>query len=140
MTEIIRPAQPGDETELTAMIHELAKFERASADCTDAQVMPSSSDIAANVSQLSIAAQAIRQPSWLPEMNSAKADRCPMIEVLDCSPESTCAVRTGAGGASPARRTPRTRLRGVPGKDIASSGAETSRIHSATKTGSCGAS
>ena len=34
MTEIIRPAQPGDETELTAMIHELAEFERASADCT----------------------------------------------------------------------------------------------------------
>ena len=33
MTEIIRPAQPGDETELTKMIHELAEFERAGADC-----------------------------------------------------------------------------------------------------------
>ena len=31
MTEIIRRAQPGDEAELTAMIHELAEFERASA-------------------------------------------------------------------------------------------------------------
>ena len=34
MTEIIRPVKPGDEAELTAMIHELAEFERASADCT----------------------------------------------------------------------------------------------------------
>jgi GNAT superfamily N-acetyltransferase len=34
VTEIIRQARPGDETELTAMIHELAEFERASADCT----------------------------------------------------------------------------------------------------------
>jgi ribosomal protein S18 acetylase RimI-like enzyme len=34
VTEIIRPAQPGDEVELTAMIRELAEFERASADCT----------------------------------------------------------------------------------------------------------
>ena len=34
MTELIRPARPGDETELTAMIHELAEFERASAECT----------------------------------------------------------------------------------------------------------
>ncbi len=34
MSEIIRPARPGDETELAAMIHELAEFERASADCT----------------------------------------------------------------------------------------------------------
>ena len=34
MTEIIRRARPGDETELTAMIHELAGFERASAECT----------------------------------------------------------------------------------------------------------
>ena len=33
MTEVIRPANPGDEAELTAMIHELAEFERASADC-----------------------------------------------------------------------------------------------------------
>ena len=34
MTEIIRPAQPGDEAELTAMIHELAEFERAGDQCT----------------------------------------------------------------------------------------------------------
>jgi GNAT superfamily N-acetyltransferase len=34
MTEIIRPAQPGDEKELTAMIHELAEFEQASDECT----------------------------------------------------------------------------------------------------------
>jgi GNAT superfamily N-acetyltransferase len=34
MSEVIRPAEPGDETELTAMIHELAEFERAGADCT----------------------------------------------------------------------------------------------------------
>src|SRR4029079_7288456 len=33
MSEAIRPAQPGDETELTKMIHELAEFERAGADC-----------------------------------------------------------------------------------------------------------
>lgn len=31
---IIRRAVPGDETELTAMIHELAEFERASQECT----------------------------------------------------------------------------------------------------------
>ena len=31
---IIRRAVPGDETELTAMIHELAEFERASDECT----------------------------------------------------------------------------------------------------------
>ncbi len=31
---IIRRAEPGDEVELTAMIHELAEFERASHDCT----------------------------------------------------------------------------------------------------------
>jgi GNAT superfamily N-acetyltransferase len=31
---IIRPAEPGDETELTAMIHELAEFERAGEECT----------------------------------------------------------------------------------------------------------
>jgi GNAT superfamily N-acetyltransferase len=30
----IRRARPGDETELTAMIHELAEFERAGGDCT----------------------------------------------------------------------------------------------------------
>ena len=30
----IRPVRPGDEAELTAMIHELAEFERASAECT----------------------------------------------------------------------------------------------------------
>ncbi|BBX04126.1 GNAT family N-acetyltransferase [Mycolicibacterium moriokaense] len=34
MTELIRPARPGDETELTAMIHELAAFEHAADDCT----------------------------------------------------------------------------------------------------------
>ncbi len=34
MSELIRPVRPGDETELTAMIHELAAFERASAECT----------------------------------------------------------------------------------------------------------
>lgn len=34
MNEIIRPARPGDEVELTAMIHELADFERAARDCT----------------------------------------------------------------------------------------------------------
>jgi GNAT superfamily N-acetyltransferase len=33
MSEIIRRAKPGDETELTAMIHELAEFERATANC-----------------------------------------------------------------------------------------------------------
>jgi GNAT superfamily N-acetyltransferase len=32
--ETIRPARPGDEAELTAMIHELAEFERAARDCT----------------------------------------------------------------------------------------------------------
>ena len=34
MTESIRRAQPGDEVELTAMIHELAGFERAPELCT----------------------------------------------------------------------------------------------------------
>jgi hypothetical protein len=34
MTEHIRRARPGDETELTAMIHELAEFERAGHECT----------------------------------------------------------------------------------------------------------
>ena len=34
MSEIIRQVQPGDETELTAMIHELAEFEHATANCT----------------------------------------------------------------------------------------------------------
>jgi GNAT superfamily N-acetyltransferase len=34
MTEYIRLALPGDERELTAMIHELAEFERASTECT----------------------------------------------------------------------------------------------------------
>jgi GNAT superfamily N-acetyltransferase len=32
--ETIRPARPGDEAELTTMIHELAEFERAARDCT----------------------------------------------------------------------------------------------------------
>jgi GNAT superfamily N-acetyltransferase len=31
---IIRRVQPGDEAELTAMVHELAEFERAADDCT----------------------------------------------------------------------------------------------------------
>jgi GNAT superfamily N-acetyltransferase len=34
MTTEIRPVRPGDEAELTAMIHELAEFERASDECT----------------------------------------------------------------------------------------------------------
>jgi GNAT superfamily N-acetyltransferase len=34
MSELIRRVRPGDEAELTAMIHELAAFERASDECT----------------------------------------------------------------------------------------------------------
>lgn len=34
MSEVIRRVRPGDETELTAMIHELAAFERAAERCT----------------------------------------------------------------------------------------------------------
>ncbi len=34
MTETIRRARPGDETELTSMVHELAAFESASEECT----------------------------------------------------------------------------------------------------------
>jgi GNAT superfamily N-acetyltransferase len=34
MTETIRRARPGDEAELTALIHELAAFERAAEHCT----------------------------------------------------------------------------------------------------------
>jgi GNAT superfamily N-acetyltransferase len=34
MTQDIRRAKPGDETIITAMIHELAEFERAAAECT----------------------------------------------------------------------------------------------------------
>ena len=34
MSEVIRRVRPGDEAELTAMIHELAEFERASDECT----------------------------------------------------------------------------------------------------------
>ena len=34
MSEIIRAVRPGDEAELTAMIHELAEFEHAAAECT----------------------------------------------------------------------------------------------------------
>jgi GNAT superfamily N-acetyltransferase len=34
MTVNIRRVEPGDEVELTAMVHELAAFERASAECT----------------------------------------------------------------------------------------------------------
>ena len=34
MTQQIRPVRPGDEVELTAMIQELAEFERAADECT----------------------------------------------------------------------------------------------------------
>lgn len=34
MTQTIRRARPGDETEIVAMIRELAEFEKASEDCT----------------------------------------------------------------------------------------------------------
>ena len=34
MTELIRLVRPGDEAELTAMIHELAEFEHAADECT----------------------------------------------------------------------------------------------------------
>ena len=34
MTVTIRPVQPGDEVEITAMIHELAAFEKAADQCT----------------------------------------------------------------------------------------------------------
>ena len=34
MSALIRTARPGDEVELTAMIRELAEFERATAECT----------------------------------------------------------------------------------------------------------
>ena len=34
MSETIRAARPGDEAELTAMIHELAEFEHAAHECT----------------------------------------------------------------------------------------------------------
>ncbi len=34
MSGLIRAVRPGDEVELTAMIHELAEFESATADCT----------------------------------------------------------------------------------------------------------
>jgi GNAT superfamily N-acetyltransferase len=34
MSETIRVVKPGDETELVAMIHELAEFEHASSECT----------------------------------------------------------------------------------------------------------
>lgn len=34
MTEHIRRAEPGDAADITAMIHELAEFERAAGDCT----------------------------------------------------------------------------------------------------------
>ncbi|MGE0781880.1 N-acetyltransferase family protein [Mycolicibacterium sp.] len=37
MNEVIRRARPGDEGPLTAMIHELAEFEHAAADCTVAE-------------------------------------------------------------------------------------------------------
>jgi len=34
VTDVIRRARPGDETELTAMVYELAEFEHAAAECT----------------------------------------------------------------------------------------------------------
>ncbi|OBI71317.1 GNAT family N-acetyltransferase [Mycobacterium sp. E740] len=34
MSELIRRVRPGDEPELTAMIHELAEFEHAASECT----------------------------------------------------------------------------------------------------------
>ncbi len=34
MTVTIRPARPGDEAELTAMVRELAEFEHAADQCT----------------------------------------------------------------------------------------------------------
>ncbi|KUI19406.1 GCN5 family acetyltransferase [Mycobacterium lehmannii] len=34
MTELIRRVRPGDERELTAMVHELAEFEHAAHECT----------------------------------------------------------------------------------------------------------
>jgi GNAT superfamily N-acetyltransferase len=34
VTELIRRVRPGDESELTAMIHELAEFEHAAKECT----------------------------------------------------------------------------------------------------------
>ena len=37
MTEHIRRAEPGDAADITAMIHELAEFERAAGDCTVTQ-------------------------------------------------------------------------------------------------------
>ena len=38
MTELIRLVRPGDETELTAMIHELAEFECAADECTVTEI------------------------------------------------------------------------------------------------------
>jgi GNAT superfamily N-acetyltransferase len=38
VTELIRRVRPGDETELTAMIHELAEFERAADECTVTEI------------------------------------------------------------------------------------------------------
>jgi GNAT superfamily N-acetyltransferase len=34
LTEVLRRVRPGDETDLTAMVHELAEFERATEHCT----------------------------------------------------------------------------------------------------------
>ncbi|MCH9642191.1 MAG: GNAT family N-acetyltransferase [Actinomycetia bacterium] len=34
MSQLIRRVHPGDESELTAMVHELAEFERAAAECS----------------------------------------------------------------------------------------------------------
>ena len=38
MTELIRLVRPGDEAELTAMIHELAEFEHAAEECTVTEI------------------------------------------------------------------------------------------------------
>jgi GNAT superfamily N-acetyltransferase len=38
VTEVIRLVRPGDETELTAMIHELAEFEHAADECTVTEI------------------------------------------------------------------------------------------------------
>ena len=38
MTELIRLVRPGDEAELTAMIHELAEFEHAADECTVTEI------------------------------------------------------------------------------------------------------
>ncbi|CAN5281625.1 GNAT family N-acetyltransferase [soil metagenome] len=48
MTEQIRPARPGDEAEIVAMIRELAEFERAAAECTVTEAQLHAALFAAN--------------------------------------------------------------------------------------------